>query len=219
MFRAALLAGLAPLVCVVATSGCRVSAEAKASTSGEANASANAETTETTPAPASTTETAPEPAPAPAETTAGACPITCYAAQGARAVSVSPEEETQLRAALGPVFGRMRGCTEGRGFTGRLGSPTVNLRIAPDGSLSEIGVDPHHGWAQQCMADTAHGSSPQISLPGRHDIRCREQCPHPKRPATRKATKRRAARPAPVPAPAAPTAAPAPTAPAPAPAP
>jgi hypothetical protein len=210
MFRAANLPGLAALTLVVVTSGCRVSAEAKASTSGEANASANAESTESTPAPA--TETAAEPAPpAPPESTAGACPITCYAAQGARAVSVTPEEETQLRGALAPVFGRMRGCTEGRGFSGRLGSPTVNLRIASDGSVSEIGVDPHHGWAQQCMADTARGSGLQLALPGRHDVRCREQCPRPERPA-RTRTRTRApkkAPPAPSPAPA-PAPAPAP---------
>jgi hypothetical protein len=85
------------------------------------------------------------------------------------------EEHTQLRAALEPVLGRMRACTSDEEWR-RYGSPTINLRLAPDGTLAELGVDPHHGHDSDCFDQVGRGSNASLTLPGRKVVRCAERC-------------------------------------------
>jgi hypothetical protein len=88
---------------------------------------------------------------------------------------MTAEELTQLLTALEPTIGRMRACA-GADEWRRHGSATVNLRIAPDGTLAELGVDPHHGGQSSCFDDAGRGASTSVSLPGRHVVRCAERC-------------------------------------------
>lgn len=131
-------------------------------------------------------EAQPEPAPAPAQPVtsapvtssappADACPLYCYEARGSVRAEMTPEEMTQLRGALEPTIGRMRACA-GADDWRRHGSATVNLRIAPDGTLAELGVDPHHGSQSTCFDDAGRGATASVSLPGRHVVRCAERC-------------------------------------------
>ncbi len=159
-----------PLLALVALlSACHVEAKVNASTDdGRAEAHEDS-----TPAPASAPVTA-APA-APSAPPADACPLSCYEARGSERAEMTAEELTQLRTALEPTIGRMRSCASAEEWR-RHGSATVNLRIAPDGTLSEIGVDPHHNQGSSCFDDAGRGASATVSLPGRKVVRCAERC-------------------------------------------
>ena len=161
-FRASILALVALL------SGCHVEAKVNASTDD-----GRAEPQESSPAPAAAPVTA-APA-APSTPPADACPLSCYEARGSERAELMPEENTQLRTALEPTIGRMRSCASADEWR-RHGSATVNLRIAPDGTLAELGVDPHHGSSSNCFDDAGRGASATLSLPGRKVVRCAERC-------------------------------------------
>ncbi len=155
--------------------GCHVEGSIKASTSEEPRADFNESAT----APAATTQTttaaAPPPVSAPSSPPADACPLQCYEARGSEAITLTNEEVTQLRSALEPVVGRMRQCVSPEEWR-RHGSATVNLRIAPDGTLAELGVDPGHGGQTQCFDDAGRGASASVTLPGHKVVRCAERC-------------------------------------------
>jgi hypothetical protein len=155
-------------------SACHAEANVKASTN-DVNGEAD-DTTSLTPAPpAAQTQTSAAAPAAPSTPPADACPLTCYEARGSERVNVTNEELTQLRSALEPVISRMRGCASPEEWR-RFGSAVVNLRIAPDGTLAELGVDPHHGRESQCFDDAGRGASPSLALPGRKVVRCAERC-------------------------------------------
>ena len=159
--RASLLASL-----VLGALACHVEGEIKASTD-ESRAAAPSD-----PEPV----TAPAPAPAaPAAVPTDACPLFCYEARGSVRGEVTNEEATQLRSSLEPVLGRMRSCTTADDWR-RYGSPTINLRIAPDGTLAEMGVDPHHGHSSSCFDDVGRSGNATLALPGRKVVRCAERC-------------------------------------------
>lgn len=149
--------------------GCHAEASIKASTSDEPRAEAS----ETTPAQPQTTAAA-APAPA-APPPADACPLHCYEARGSEAIELRSEEITQLRSALEPVIGRMRQCVPPEDWR-RHGSATVNLRIAPDGTLAELGIDPGRDSQSSCFEDVGRGASASVSLPGHKVVRCTERC-------------------------------------------
>jgi hypothetical protein len=151
--------------------GCHAEARIKVSTSDEPRAEASETTTpaQTTAAPAPVAPAAPSTPPA------DACPLHCYEARGSEAVDLRADEVTQLRSALEPVIGRMRQCVPPEEWR-RSGSAIVNLRIAPDGTLSELGVDPGHGSQSSCFDDSGRGASASVSLPGRKVVRCSERC-------------------------------------------
>lgn len=168
---------------VVVASACQVQGSVK----GSANANeAREESTFSANAPSSP-PTAPGAGAAPAPGIAvtapptDACPLTCYEAQGSQRVNVTAEEQTQLRSALEPVLGRMRGCTSPE-YWRRHGSPVINLRIAPDGTLADLGVDPHHGREDRsfddrtCEGESGRGGNVSVALPGRKVVRCFERC-------------------------------------------
>ena len=165
------------LASLVLCTACQVEGSVKGSaTANESRFEANEPTTA---APASS---APNPAPvapvAPAAAVAppaDACPVSCFEARGSERVNVTAEEQGQLRTALEPVLGRMRGCTSPEEWR-RHGSPVINLRIAPDGTLADLGVDPHHGRESACFDDSGRGASVTVSLPGRKVVRCSERC-------------------------------------------
>jgi hypothetical protein len=129
------------------------------------------------PAPAPPPAASPVTAAPPVSSTppADACPLSCYEARGSVRAEMTAEELTQLRGALEPTIGRMRSCASADEWR-RHGSATVNLRIAPDGSLAELGVDPHHGNESTCFDDAGRGASASLSLPGRRVVRCAERC-------------------------------------------
>jgi hypothetical protein len=112
---------------------------------------------------------------APSKPPADACPLSCYEARGPVRAELTAEELTQLRTALEPTMSRMRSCASAEEWR-RYGSATVNLRIAPDGTLSELGVDPHHGHESACFDDAGRGATATVSLPGRKVVRCAERC-------------------------------------------
>lgn len=173
--------------------GCQYNANVKASTNtgvqGDSDFSSNPQ-----PQP-QPTETAPPPQPVASEPPPSApiCPIACYAPSGANHNLVTIEEHNQIKAALEPAFARMHGCMDGsraeapqydgQGHRVRHGrghrSPVLNLRIAPDGKLEDLGVDPHHGYDERCMDAAAREAATNLSLPGRHTVRCHEQCVAP----------------------------------------
>jgi len=127
-------------------------------------------------APASTPAPVTAAAPvAPSTPPADACPLLCYEARGSVRGEVTAEEATQLRSSLEPVLGRMRQCTSADDWR-RHGSPTINLRIAPDGTLAEMGVDPSHGSSSSCFDDIGRNGNATLSLPGRKVVRCAERC-------------------------------------------
>ena len=152
--------------------GCHAEAKINASTDESRN-----EAPESEPAPSAPTPVTAA-APAPSAPPADACPLTCYEARGSERAELTAEEITQLRTALEPTIGRMRSCSSAEDWR-RHGSATVNLRIAPDGTLSELGVDPHHGHQSSCVDDAGRGASASISLPGRKVVRCAEHCSRP----------------------------------------
>jgi hypothetical protein len=125
--------------------------------------------------PAATPAPAPVAAPAPTAPPADACPLTCFEARGSQRADVSAEEQTQLRSALEPVLFQMRGCTSPEDWR-RHGSPVINLRIAPDGTLAELGVDPHHGHDGGCFDQAGRSANVSVALPGRKVVRCAERC-------------------------------------------
>jgi len=122
-----------------------------------------------------TTSAAPIAAPAPSAPPADACPLTCFEARGSQRADVTAEEQTQLRSALEPVLSQMRGCTSADDWR-RHGSPVINLRIAPDGTLADLGVDPHHGHDSACFDQSGRSANVSVALPGRKVIRCAERC-------------------------------------------
>jgi hypothetical protein len=155
--------------------GCHVEGSIKASTSEETRSDVN----ESAAAPAATMQTttaaAPPPVSAPSAPPADACPLQCYEARGSEAIPLTNEEVTQLRSALEPVVGRMRQCVSPEEWR-RHGSATVNLRIAPDGTLADLGIDPGHGGQTQCFDDAGRGASASVTLPGHKVVRCAERC-------------------------------------------
>ncbi len=170
-------------VLLALSAGCRVGADVKAS------ANANAPITDTdidenawssSPAPAPTTPTKANAvtASAPTAPPAEACPLHCYEARGSEKAALSAEEVASLRTSLEPVLGRMRACTTPEDWR-RRGSPFVNVRVASDGTLGELGVDPQTDTATSCAAAAARGTTPTIHLPGRKVIRCTERCDAP----------------------------------------
>lgn len=163
---------LLALLLAACSVGCHAEASIKASTSeepksdvSEPQAPAQPQTT------AATAPVASEPSAPPAD----ACPLHCYEARGSETIDLRGEEITQLRSALEPVIGRMRQCVAPEEWR-RHGSATVNLRIAPDGTLSELGVDPGHGSESSCFDDVGRGASASVSLPGHKVVRCSERC-------------------------------------------
>lgn len=114
-------------------------------------------------------------APAPTAPPADACPLVCYAARGAEKANLTAEEVAQLRTSLEPVLGRMRTCTSPDEWR-RYGSPFVNLRIGPDGSLNDLGVDAQDRREATCFDDAGRGANVSVSLPSRQVVRCAERC-------------------------------------------
>jgi hypothetical protein len=124
------------------------------------------------PPPAATAPATPPPA--------NVCPVSCYVAAGASRIDVSEAELQQLRAGLAPVLGRMQQCVAPESWR-RYGSPILNLRVAPDGTVGEIGVDPHHNHDEmRCFESAAAQGVPSVALPGRTTVRCVERCETPR---------------------------------------
>jgi hypothetical protein len=154
---------------------CQASASAHVSTSGEAQATA--ETSGDAPSTSSPPAPAPVATPALATPPAAACPLHCYAAAGAYRTDVGADELTQIQSAVEPVLSRMRACTTADAWRAH-GSPTLHLRVAPDGAVHEVDVDPHHSYdvERTCINDAATASSLSLTLPGRKTVRCVERC-------------------------------------------
>ena len=161
-------APLLVLLPLLASAGCHAEASIKASTDDSPR---DRSEPVTSPSPAPVTA----PPPAPATPPVDACPLLCYEPRGSQRVEITADEAAQLRSSLEPVLGRMRQCTTADDWH-RHGSPTINLRIAPDGTLAELGVDPHHGGQTSCFDDVGRGSGASLSLPGRKVVRCAERC-------------------------------------------
>lgn len=163
---------------LLAATSCSVNAKVR----GDVNTGAGAEVSTKENPPEAPAEPPPA-SPAPAQTAApvavaSACPLTCYVAAGATHLAVTDQELEGLKGALGPMLGTMRGCVSPEAWR-RRGSPVLNIRIAPDGKIAEVGVDPHHGHdADGCLANAAL-STPNASFPGRTTIRCAERCEAP----------------------------------------
>ena len=102
--------------------------------------------------------------------------MACYVASGADHVAVTDQESASIRAALEPVVATMRACT-GPDQWRRHGSPVLHLRVASDGVVREVDVDPHHGYDRErtCLENAARNDV-TLSLPGRHAVRCAERC-------------------------------------------
>jgi hypothetical protein len=185
------------LVCFVllAATSCSVNAKVR----GDVNTGAGADvsTKENPPEPpAEPPPASPQPAqtaaPAPTQAApvASACPLTCYVAAGASRLAVTDQELEGLKGALGPMLGTMRGCVSPEAWR-RRGSPVLNIRVAPDGKIAEVGVDPHHDHdGDGCFANAAQ-STPNASFPGRTTIRCAERCDSPATTTSRPRAKRR----------------------------
>jgi hypothetical protein len=106
---------------------------------------------------------------------ADACPLSCYEARGAEKAPLTEDEIAQLRAALEPVVSRMRQCVTADEWRSH-GSPMMNLRLAPDGTLADFGLDPDEARQSPCIEDAGRGASASVSLPNRKVVRCRERC-------------------------------------------
>ena len=160
------------LVSLLWCAACHAEANVKASTDDDRPVRDDPQPTAAPATPAPVTAPAP-----PATPPTDACPLLCYEARGSVRGEMTAEETTQLRSALEPVLGRMRQCTTAEDWR-RYGSATINLRIAPDGTLNELGVDPHHGQSSSCFDDVGRGfgSGATLSLPGRKVVRCAERC-------------------------------------------
>lgn len=165
LVRSAVLAGL---VCAsgAAALGCRAEAKINASTSDEPRQEAAAEPAPVTAAPVAV---------APVAARSDSCPLFCYEPRGSVRAEVTAEESAQLKSALEPTFARLQQCTSPEDWR-RHGSPTVNVRLAADGSFAEMGIDPHHGREGYCFDQVGHGGSASVALPGRKVIRCSEHC-------------------------------------------
>jgi hypothetical protein len=173
--RLSLVADLARVAAVaLLVAGCHAEAHVKASTSEEPHADVSEPSTPAPAEPQTTAAAAPPPS-EPSAPPADACPLHCYEARGSEVIDLRSEEIAQLRSALEPVIGRMRRCVAPEEWR-RFGSATVNLRIAPDGTLSELGVDPGHGSQSSCFDDVGRGASASVSLPGHKVVRCAERC-------------------------------------------
>ena len=170
--RPCLVAGASAFAMLVLGTACHIEGKVKAG-SDESRSDSN-EAPMTVSAPASTTP-APVAAPALTAPPADACPVTCFEARGSQRVDLTAEEQTQLRSALEPVLSEMRSCTSADDWR-RHGSPVINLRIAPDGTLSDLGVDPHHGQDGGCFDQAGHSANVSVALPGRKVVRCAERC-------------------------------------------
>lgn len=164
-----LLAFASVLLCAA----CQVEGSVKGSATANESRSESSETT-TVAAPPAPPPPAPAPT-APVAAPADACPLSCFEARGSERATMTAEEQAQLRSALEPVLGRMRGCTSAEDWR-RHGSPVINLRIAPDGTLADLGVDPHHGRDSSCFDESGRSASVSVSLPGRKVVRCSERC-------------------------------------------
>lgn len=176
---------LASLVAIVGA--CHVNAEVKGSMNASESHASHEETVTSSPSrapaapPAERPPSAETTTPAPAPPPASACPLSCYVASGGDRVAVTDQELGQIRSGLEPALGRMRSCTGAESWR-RHGSPTVHLRVAPDGSVSRVDVDPHHVYEREagCMESIA-GQPAAVSLPGRTTVRCVERCEPPRR--------------------------------------
>lgn len=158
---------LAGVVCAgAALFGCRAEANIKASTNDEPREEPVAAA-----APAAAAPVAAAPPPSRSET----CPLFCYEARGSMRAEVTAEENAQLKTALEPTLARMQQCTSAEDWR-RHGSPTINVRLAPDGTFAEMGVDPHHGHESYCFDQVGRGASASVTLPGRKVVRCAEHC-------------------------------------------
>lgn len=169
--RPRLLAGVSAFAMLVLGTACHVEGKVKAG--GDDSRSDEPMTVSAPPVAAPTP--APVAAPAPSAPPADACPVTCFEANGSQRADVTAEEAAQLRSALEPVLSRMRSCTSA-GDWRRHGSPVINLRIAPDGTLADLGVDPHHGSDSACFDQAGRGANVSLALPGRKVVRCAERC-------------------------------------------
>jgi hypothetical protein len=174
--RGPVKASLVALVALLA--GCHAEAKINASTDESRSEAPESEPAPSAPASASVTAAAPA---APSAPPADACPLTCFEARGSERVELTAEEITQLRTALEPTIGKMRSCSSPEDWR-RYGSATVNLRLAPDGTLAELGVDPHHANQSSCFDDAGRGATASVSLPGRKVVRCAEHCARPASP-------------------------------------
>jgi len=143
--------------------------------SGAESRSENRSTTSTTgpqsdPVPAASAAPA-----APTAPPADACPLVCYEARGPIAAPLTAEETAQLRTALEPLMSRLRSCAGTDGLRRHV-TPFVNLRIAPDGTLAEHGVDPVHDFSTSCFQDASRSTAFNVSLPTHKTVRCAERC-------------------------------------------
>jgi hypothetical protein len=147
------------------------------------NASASAGDSRIEPSMTETTTATPPPPPAPTQTQAAvtsappadACPLSCYEARGADKAPLTDEENAQLRSALEPIVSRMRQCVTPEEWR-RHGSPMMNLRLAPDGTLADFGLDPDEARQSLCIENAGRGASASVTLPNRKVVRCRERC-------------------------------------------
>jgi hypothetical protein len=165
-------------------------ASAKVNTSASMSDEQPPETEQTEPKQPSSAPAPAASSPPAAAAPAAECPLTCYEARGPTRSTLTPEEDKQLRAALEPILGRMRSCT-GADEWRRYGSPTLNLRIAPDGTLTDIGFDTSTSGTSMCISEAEHGATATLSLPGRKVVRCTERCAAPPRPRAPAARPRR----------------------------
>lgn len=170
--RPRLVAGASAFAMLVLGTACHVEGKVKAGSDESRSDSNDAPMTVSAPPSAAP---APVAAAAPAAPPADACPVTCFEARGAQRADITAEEQTQLRSALEPVFSQMRSCTSADDWR-RHGSPVINLRIAPDGTLSDLGVDPHHGQDGGCFDHAGQSANVSVALPGRKVVRCAERC-------------------------------------------
>ena len=169
---------------------CHVDAKVNASAPSDSEPSGFSDPAATPPPASSSLPVADAPT-SPAAAPAGdACPLTCFEARGSERASLTTEETAQLRASLEPVLGRMRSCASGDEWR-RRGSPTLNLRIAPDGTLAELGVDPGYAGVSSCFYEPAQGTGMSLALPGRKVVRCAERCQREPAQRSRRSTRPR----------------------------
>jgi hypothetical protein len=150
----------------------------QASVNAKVNASTDSKEPEPTTTPSPPPQAAPPPGPVTA-TPANVCPLHCYEARGADKALVSNEELGQIAPAIEPALAKMRACTPPDAWR-RHGSPTIHLRIEPDGVVHEVDVDPHHHFGDYaCIEDAGRSTSIALALPGRKAVRCAEKCETP----------------------------------------
>ena len=161
----------AVLLAVLGAVACQANASIHASTSDEAKTDDTTTSAPPTPPP----QPAPPPGPVTA-TPANVCPLHCYEARGADRASVTNEELGQIAPAIEPALAKMRACTPPEAWR-RHGSPTIHLRIEPDGVVHEVDIDPHHHFGDYgCIEEAGRTTSIALSLPGRKAVRCAERC-------------------------------------------